>query len=511
MKKLMKLLFSRAFILGIPLILQAFAIVMIIWRFSSYFVYFYSIFTLLSLVALLRILSGRANPAYKIAWILPIMLFPIFGGAFYLMFGGNRLSKRMKRKMNAIQDKTLELLGQNETVVQDLESRDRSVSNLSRYIENYSFCPIYQNTATEFLTPGERMFERLLKELHKAEKFIFLEYFIIEQGGMWDTILEILAEKVKQGVDVRVIYDDVGCLLTLPYGYNKRLEKMGIKCCVFNPLVPILTFRINNRDHRKIAIIDGKTAFTGGINLADEYINAYERFGHWKDSAIICQGEAVWSFTVMFLSLWNYQRQTDEDYEQYRLPAHQAEAFPSDGFVQPFEDSPLDEEAIGETIYLNLIGKAERYIYIHTPYLILDNEMITALCSAAKRSVDVRIVTPHLGDKWFVHAVSRSNYQVLIESGVKIYEYTPGFIHSKTFAVDDELAVVGTINLDYRSLYLHFECGVWLYKTQSVLEVKADFEKTLAHCQSITLEDCRAVKGYRRVGRSILRVFAPLM
>lgn len=511
MKKLLRLLFSRVFIVGPPILLQAFALVMVIWRFSNYFVYFYAICTLLSVVALLRILSGKTNPAYKIAWIIPIMLFPIFGGLFYLLFGGNRLSKRMKRKMHAIQEKMIELLGQNEGIIQEIEVLDRSAANLSRYIENYSFCPVYQNTATQFLTPGERMFERLLEELKKAEKFIFLEYFIIEKGVMWDSILEVLVEKVKQGVDVRVIYDDVGCLLTLPYGYDKQLEKMGIKCCVFNPLIPLLTIRMNNRDHRKIAIIDGKTAFTGGINLADEYINAYERLGHWKDSAIILQGEAVWSFTVMFLSLWNYQRKIDDNYEQFRLPNVQAKSFPSEGYVQPFGDSPLDEESIGETIYLNLIGKAERYIYITTPYLILDNEMITALCSAAKRSVDVRIVTPHLGDRWFVHSVTRSNYNVLVESGVKIYEYTPGFIHSKTFVVDDERAVVGTINMDYRSLYLHFECGVWLYQTHSVLEVKEDFLSTLEQCQAVTVEDCRAVKWYKRLGRSILRVFAPMM
>jgi len=511
MKKLLGLLFSRVFIVGPLILLQVFALVMVIWRFSNYFVYFYAICTLLSVVALLRILSGKTNPAYKIAWIIPIMLFPIFGGLFYLLFGGNRLSKRMKRKMHAIQEKTVELLGQNEGVIQEIEILDQSAANLSRYIENYSFCTVYQNTATQFLTSGERMFERLLEELKKAEKFIFLEYFIIEKGIMWDSILEILVEKVKLGVDVRVIYDDVGCLLTLPYGYDKQLEKMGIKCFVFNPLIPLLTIRMNNRDHRKIAIIDGKTAFTGGINLADEYINAYEKLGHWKDSAIILQGEAVWSFTVMFLSLWNYQRKTDDNYEQFRLPTIQAEAFPSEGYVQPFGDSPLDEEAIGETIYLNLIGKAERYIYITTPYLILDNEMITALCSAAKRSVDVRIVTPHLGDRWFVHSVTRSNYNVLVESGVKIYEYTPGFIHSKTFAVDDEQAVVGTINMDYRSLYLHFECGVWLYQTHSVLEVKEDFLSTLEQCQAVTVEDCRAVKWYKRLGRSILRAFAPMM
>lgn len=511
MKKLIKLLFNRVTLVGAPILLQIFALVMVIWRFSNYFVYFYAICTLLSVVALLRILSGKTNPAYKIAWIIPIMLFPIFGGLFYLMFGGNKLSKRSKKKMSAIQEKMTESHGQNKEIVQEIQLRDISAANQSRYIESYSYCPVYQNTSSEYLTPGERMYERLLAELKKAERYIFLEYFIINKGLMWDAILDILVEKAGQGLDVRVLYDDVGCLMTLPYGYDKQLEKMGIKCCVFNPFIPVLSTRVNNRDHRKIAVIDGYTAFTGGINLADEYINAYEKYGHWKDSAILIQGDAVWSFTVMFLSLWSHQKRIDEDYEQYRPVAKPERSFASDGYVQPFSDSPLDDESIGETVYLNLISKAEQYIYINTPYLILDNVMTTALCSAAKRSVDVRIVTPHIPDKWYVHAVTRANYDVLVESGVKVYEYTPGFIHSKTIAVDDDLAVVGTINFDYRSLYLHFECGVWLFQTQSVLEVKEDFLKTLEQCESITKEYCRAVKWYKRLGRSVLRVFAPLM
>lgn len=355
------------------------------------------------------------------------------------------------------------------------------------------------------------MFERLLQELKKAERYIFLEYFIIEKGVMWDSILEILVEKAKQGVDVRVIYDDVGCLLTLPYNYDKQLSKMGIKCCVFNPFVPILSSHMNNRDHRKITVIDGCTAFTGGINLADEYINGYEKHGHWKDSAVMIKGDAVWSFAVMFLSLWNYQRKTEEDYEKFRPLAIETEKFAPLGYVQPFTDSPLDDESISETVYLNLISNAKRYVFINTPYLILDSEMTIALCSAAKRSVDVRIITPHVPDKWFVHSVTRANYEVLVESGVKIYEYIPGFNHAKSFAIDDEFGVVGTINLDYRSLYLHFECGVWLYQTKSILEVKEDFMKTLEQCQQITLEYCRSVKWYRRLGRLVLRAFAPLM
>lgn len=501
----------RVVFIALLLLLQIFALVTIIWRFSNYFIYFYIICTFLSIIALLYILNSKTDPAYKIAWVIPILLFPIFGGLFYLLFGRNKLSKRKKREMHAVNEKMTQLLVQNEVTLQSLEAQDLRAANLSRYIERYSFCPVHQNTCTEYLPIGEKMYERLMAELKKAEKFIFLEYFIIDEGFMWDSIVNVLEEKVKQGVDVRVIYDDVGSLFKLPYGYEKELEEKGIKCCVFNRLIPVLSIHMNNRDHRKIAVIDGKIAFTGGINLADEYINARDRFGHWKDTAIVIEGEAVWNFTVMFLSLWSYETETNEDYTQYKLPNEKALAYPTDGFVQPFGDSPLDDEPIGETIYLSLISQAQRYIYINTPYLILNNEMLSALCYAAKRSVDVRIVTPYRGDRWFVHSMTRSNYRVLVESGVKIYEYSPGFIHAKSIVVDDVNAVVGTINMDYRSLYLHFECGVYIYKTQSVLEVKKDYLETLEKCKLVTLEDCYRVRWYRRLARTILRIFAPLM
>lgn len=511
MRKLIRLLFSRVVLTGAAILAQVFAIVIVVWKFSNYFVYFYAACALLSLSAVLWIINGRSNPAYKLAWIIPIMLFPIFGGLFYLMFGGNKSSIRSIRKMQEISSKMREALQQDIETWQYLEQENREAANQTKYIEKYSSCPVYSGTTTEYLTPGERKFEKMLEELRKAERYIFLEYFIIQEGVMWNSILEILKEKAKQGVDVRVIYDDVGCLFTLPLGYEKKLERMGIKCCVFNPFIPVLSVRLNNRDHRKIAVIDGHTAFTGGINLADEYINVYEKHGYWKDASIVLYGDAVWSLTVMFLSLWSFLRRTDEDYEDFRPYPENIAAFKSDGYVQPFNDSPLDDEAVGESVYLNLIGKAERYIYINSPYLIPDNVMTTALCLAAKRGVDVRIVTPHIPDKWYVHAVSRSNYEILIESGVHIYEYTPGFMHSKTFAVDDTFAVVGTINLDYRSLFLHFECGVWLYNTKSVFEVKKDYLNTLKACQRVSLKDCRSIKWYRKLGRSVLKIFAPLM
>ncbi len=511
MQRLIRVLFSRAVLVGAAISIQAFALVIVIWRFSNYFIYFYAISALLSVLAVLWIIHGKSYPSYKLAWIVPIMLFPIFGGLFYMILGGDKSSKRNKRKMQEIGRQMKEYLVQEQQTLRYLEQEDRGAANQTKYIEGYSACPVYTNTTTEYLTPGEQKFKRMLEELKKAERYIFLEYYIIQEGVMWNAILEILKEKAKQGVDVRIIYDDVGCLLTLPFGYEKKLESVGIKCSVFNPLMPVLTVRLNTRDHRKIAVIDGHTAFTGGINLADEYINTYKKHGYWKDSAILIRGDAVWSFTVMFLTMWNFLRKTGESYEKFRAASRDTEHFASDGYVQPYADSPLDDEAVGEYVYLNLIGKAERYIYITTPYLILDNEMSTALCLAAKRGVDVRIITPHIPDKWYVHAVSRSNYEKLAESGVGIYEYLPGFIHGKTFVVDDMYAVIGTINLDYRSLYLHFECAAWLYKTKSVAAVKEDYLLTLEACRKITLADCRNIKWYRKLGRSILRILAPLM
>ncbi|SKC76792.1 cardiolipin synthase [Maledivibacter halophilus] len=512
MKFIKKFLFHRIVFLAIALIIQLLVLIGVILKFSDYFIFFYGGNILISIIAVLGIINNDMNPAYKIAWIIPIMLFPIFGGLFYIFFGGNKLDKRTKYKMKCIEDRTKEALPPQEFIIKEMESKDKTTANQSRYIQNYAYFPPYCNTLAEYLSIGEMKFERLKEELKKAEHYIFLEYFIINEGEMWNSILNILLEKVSEGVDVRVIYDDAGCLFTLPYRYDKKLEKMGIKCCVFNPLIPLLYPILNNRDHRKIAIIDGHTGFTGGINLADEYINRFEKYGYWKDSAIMIKGEAVWSMTVMFLSMWDYLRGIEEDFKQFKCDTALLDSLKDiDGYVQPFADSPLDDEAVGETVYLNLINKAEKYVYITTPYLIINNEMVTALSSAAKGGVDIRIITPYCADKWYVHAVTRSYYKILIESGVKIYEYTPGFIHSKTYVSDDEYGVVGTINMDYRSLYLHFECGVWMYNSSSIIEMKHDFLTTLKVCKEITMEDFKNIKWYKALGRSFLRVFAPLM
>ena len=511
MKFIRKFLFHRAAFIFFSLALQFLALIGVIIRFNDYFAYFYGGSILVSMVAVLWIINDKSNPAYKIAWIIPILIFPIFGGLFYIFFGRNKLNKRTKNSMKFIGDKTKEALISQQFILDEIGLHNENAANQSRYIQNYSYCPPIKNKFSEYIPMGEITYKRLLEELKKAEHYIFLEYYIIAEGIMWTSILDVLVEKASMGVDVRVIYDDAGCLITLPYRYDKKLEEMGIKCSIFNPLIPLLSTRLNNRDHRKIAIIDGLVGFTGGINLADEYINKIEKHGHWKDTAILLKGEAVWSLTVMFLSMWDYLRGIDEDFNQFKKYISFDKEAGRDGYVQPFADSPLDDEPVGEIIYQNLINKAIKYVYITTPYLIIDNEMIRALTSAAKGGVDIRIITPHCGDSWFVHEVTRSYYKILVESGVKIYEYTPGFIHSKTFVSDDEYGVVGTINMDFRSLYMHFECGVWMYNSSSVYDIKDDFLNTLKMCKEVTKENFKDIKWYEVLAGSLLRVFAPLM
>lgn len=499
------------FITGVLLAIQVALFVIMLAGFQEYFVYFYAICIVLSLLVVLYIVNDRSNPGYKIAWIILVLIVPVFGGLFYLLVSGSLMNRRVHKKMHVVEERIKAAAKADKEIIKELSYISEDAANEARYISRYAYSPLHKNTYTEYLPMGEIKFQKLIEELKKAEKFIFMEYFIIEEGIMWNSILEVLKEKASQGVDVRLIYDDMGCIMTLPYGYNRKLEAMGIKCCIFNPFKPVISSILNNRDHRKICVIDGHIGFTGGINLADEYINAYEKHGHWKDAALLIKGPAVWNLTSMFLSMWEYIKGVEEDYDLYKPEEEKLKAINSQGFVQPYCDNPLDNEPVGETVYLNLINKAKRYVYINTPYLIIDNEMVTSLCIAAKSGIDVRIVTPHIEDKWYAHMVTRAYYPVLLESGVKIYEYTPGFIHAKTFVVDDEYGVVGTVNLDYRSLYLHFECGAWLYKTESVLQIKEDYIKTLELCQEISLEECRKISLPVRFLRALLRVFAPLM
>ena len=509
MNVLLKRVVQRVILLVSSFILQIGVISFFLLKYSESFFDFYLASLTLSIIIVFIIINNKSNPSYKIAWIVPVMIFPIFGGLFYLLYGGNKLSTREKLKMVIQNIEMTNSLKQDDEIIKKIGDKSIYAKNQSEYILNYAKCPVYNNTETTYFKIGEEKFEALLRELKKAEKFIFLEYFNKKKRKMFNSIIEILEEKAKQGVDVRLIYDDVGCIVTLPHNYKNTLEAKGIKCRVFNPIKPFFTRRLNNRDHRKIVVIDGDVGFTGGINLADEYINEYEKHGYWKDAGIMLKGDAVWNLTVMFLSMWDYIDNKEEDYIKFKPSKNKY--YNSKGYVQPFDDSPLINEPIGETVYLNLINKAKDYIYINTPYLIIDNEMATALKIAAKSGVDIKIVTPYIPDKKFVHAVTKSYYESFIKDGIEIYEFTPGFMHAKTFVVDAEYGVVGSINLDFRSLYLHYECGVWLYKTESIKSMKDDYLETLKRCHKVTMEECKNTSSIRKVLRLIIRMFAPLL
>ncbi|MGN0682141.1 MAG: cardiolipin synthase [Oscillospiraceae bacterium] len=510
--KALKAIFNRTTICILGIIIQVSYLVFIFWTLGTIFTYSYVGFTVAAVIISLWIANSDMNPSYKIAWIIPILCFPIFGVMFYIFFGNNASGNRLRKRMIMYSHEEHLLLTQNEAIIEELKQNEIDAQRQANYLYSYGGYPIYSNTQITYFTCGEEKFAALVEELEKAERFIFLEYFIIQEGKMWNTILEILERKVAQGVDVRVVYDDIGSLMTLPYKYDQKLEEKGIKCRVFNKFKPVWSGTMNNRDHRKILVIDGHTAFNGGINLADEYINEYEKHGHWKDTAVMLKGEAVWSFTVMFLSMWNYLTGTKaSSYDHYMPRPEDIAPYKGTGYVIPFTDSPLDHEPVGENVYMNIINEARDYVYITTPYLIIDNEMTTALTLAAKGGVDVRIITPHIADKWFVHAVTRAHYKKLISLGVKIYEYTPGFIHAKNFVSDDKTAVVGTINLDFRSLYLHFECATWMYKTKCISDIKTDYLKTLEKCEEITLEKCQNVNIFVKLIRFFLRLFSPMM
>lgn len=468
------------------------------------------ILSAVSFFVALYILSKKDKGCFKLTWVFLILLFPLFGGLFYLISNFQASTRWFRKYVARTEDRAWEYLALPGTGYDQAAAAIPEHLPQISYLQNFAGFPIYTNTATQYLSPGERKWEALLRELEKAENYIFLEYFIVEEGTMWNSVLEILRRKAAQGVLVRVMYDDVGCFLTMPRDFPARLKEMGMECMVFNRFRPLLTATQNNRDHRKIASIDGKVAFTGGINLADEYINAYEKHGHWKDAAVMVEGKAAWSLTLFFLQMWSLCTRTAEDYAAYYPWTDAPCTVPSDGFVQPYADSPMDKENVGEHVYLQIINNAKSYLYINTPYLIIDDSMVSALTLAAKSGVDVRIVTPHRWDKWLVHMTTRSYYRELISAGVKIYEYSKGFIHSKTFVCDDCTATVGTTNLDFRSLYLHFECGVWMHGSKAVMEVKEDFLETLKICEEITEADCKCGL-VKTLFQDVLRVFAPLM
>lgn len=502
--------FLRRALIIATLVLQAWLLIDVILDLSRYSPVISAIHTLGSFAVAIYIASRKDKGAFKTSWIVLVLVLPLFGGTLYVLSNFQTASKKFGNEVKGAEEKTTHLFPLPGEHSAEARMEYPEYAAPIRYLQDFAGFPVYDQTTTQYYSPGEKMLEALLPELEKAEHYIFIETFILEEGKMWDSILNILYRKVQQGVTVRVLYDDVGSFLTLPQDYPKQLRALGIECMVFNPFKPFLTVKQNNRDHRKITIIDGKVAFTGGINLADEYINAVRKFGHWKDSAIMLRGHGAWSFTLMFLQMWQIVTHRDEDCLQWYPWADSPCPAPNDGYVQPYADSPMDTDNVGEHVYLQILNTAKDYVYINTPYLIVDDSMSSALCLAAKSGVDVRIITPHKWDKWVIHMTTRSYYRELIRSGVKIYEYTQGFNHAKTFVSDDAIATVGTTNLDFRSLYHHFECGTVIYGSNAVRQVKEDFLETLTICQPITEKDCQP-NLFLRVFQDVLRLFAPLM
>ncbi len=504
---------SRIAVTGLCLLIQIAWLILSILRLSAYSMWISLFFSLLSFAIVMYIVCKDDNPSYKIVWIILIMLSPILGAPLYLFAGNKKPSKSMHRRISSTKAKYICKLNGGEEVLEMIKNENPRTHSTFSYITRLSGYPVYTNTEAEYFPVGEEMFEAMKREIQKAEHFIFLEYFIINEGKMWNALLKLLVEKAESGVDVRIIYDDMGCVALLPPKYFKKLEALNpnIHVLAFNPVVPVLSLVMNNRDHRKIMVIDGFTGFNGGINLSDEYINEIHPYGHWKDTGVMLRGEAVMNLTEMFLEVWHTFRnnEKDEDLMKYAPSAYGGRAS-ADGYIQPFYDTPLDNEALSENLYIDILNQAEKYVYIFTPYLILDDNMKCALCLAAKRGVDVRIVTPGIPDKKAIFRLTRANYSPLLASGVRIFEYSPGFIHAKSFVCDDKTGVVGTINLDYRSLFLHFECGTLMYNSSAVLKLRDDHIETMKKSREITSDNFRSYyKG--TMFDAALRIIAPLL
>ena len=505
-KKLIGLALGRMPVTLLLIAIQIFWLIAFGLWLSRYAAWIHSAFTLVTFAAVAYLILKDENLSYKLTWIVVITVLPLFGGMMYLLFGNKRPSRRMRKRIESVEALRRELMEAQEAgVTAELDAR---MMGTSTYLTCRGPFPAYRNTDVVYFEVGEQLFERLLPDLEAAKSYIFMEYFILADGTVWDEISEILCRKAQEGVDVRIIYDDMGSISVLPHGLHAKMARAGIRVMAFNPFLPLVSLVMNHRDHRKITVIDGRVAYTGGINIADEYANRSVRFGHWKDTGLRLEGEAVRSFAVMFLNMWNAYCKTDADYAPY-LPA-MTDAPRAGGIVQPYCDSPLDEENLAENVYLDILAQAQRYVYIFTPYLIIDSEMQSALTLAAKRGVDVRIVTPGVPDKKMVYRLTRSYYAPLMRAGVRIYEYTPGFLHAKSFVCDDRMAVVGTVNMDYRSLFLHFECGALLMEHPVIGEIKQDALRTMAASREIWPKDSKKYSRSSLIDL-ILRILSPML
>ena len=506
----LKIVFSRTMITIVLLLVQMFWLLAGVRWLGEYSEMSFAVMVLISAALLVYIINKDEIPEFKLAWVIPICAAPVFGALLYLFIVGDWTNSELKKQLNKRRKETEKFLHTDEKTKNRMETADIHMANLSRYVEKEGGFPAYSNSSVTYFPMGEDKYNDLLKELEKAKEFIFLEYFIVERGKMWDSVLEILKNKVKEGVEVRFMYDGMCSILLLPYSYPDHLRAFGIKAKMFSPIKPLLSTAQNNRDHRKIVVIDGKTAYTGGINMADEYINEVVKYGHWKDAAIKVEGDAVKSFTLMFLQMWNVSEAGTEDYSRY-IKQDMEESAKGSGFVMPYGDGPATPENISATVYMDVVNRAVNYVHIMTPYFIVDNAMLDVLQYAARRGVDVKLIVPHIPDKKTIFAISRTYYPDLLGAGVKVYEYTPGFIHAKNFVSDDEKAIVGTVNLDYRSLYHHFECAAYMFRNEAVLDVERDFRKTLESCIEVDMAYYKKIPLFSRLKGRIFRLFGPLM
>lgn len=507
MNKILKFLTSRLFIISMLILIQILLIVLPTVFLSTVYVPVFFLFLVIDFLLVLAIVNRNYNPSFKIAWLIPVLCIPVGGALLYILFGRNHLNKKNTERLKNAVESSNGMIEADQELLAMIGEKNAHLKREASYIINNSRSNIYAFTETEFLNPGSLFFERLINDLAKAERFIFLEYFIIGDGEMWRKTLEILTEKAAAGVEIRLLYDDIGTINLLPADFPERMSGLGIKTAVFNPYKPSLDQFLNYRDHRKFAIIDGKIAFTGGINIADEYINRKKRFGFWEDSSVKLDGDAVKKVTALFLEMWYFTTQEKPDFKKY-LSSYQGK---NDGFVIPFSDEPLFQEMIHENAYINLINNAKKSVYICTPYLILDNNIENSLIRAAKSGIDVKIITPHHPDKKMVFEMTRSNYEVLIQNGVEIYEFTPGFMHTKMIIGDGLTAIVGTCNFDFRSFYLHFENGVWMYRSKAVKQAQDSFFKALSASERITPAFFENVPLKTQIIRSFLKIFSPLM
>ncbi len=509
MKRILNRIFSRMVMTCVLVALQVAVMIIGILGLQSYYPYLSAAFTILSFLMVMYLITKDTNPDIKLAWIVPILLFPVLGGLLYLFYGRVVIPKRLRKKLLKVKEQEIyENIYDNHQCCLD-ELACEPPYRLFHYVSKYGEVPLYKNTKVKYYAMGDDAWPDMLQDLREAENYIFMEYFIIAHGVMWNSVLEILKEKAAAGLDVRVMYDDIGSVFNVDKYYWKELESFGIKCISFNQVVPFLATIFNNRDHRKITVVDGKIAYTGGFNLADEYINKVTLHGVWKDDGVRLEGEGAWSFTVMFLQIWNSVRYVEGNYTNYRPDADFS--LYDDGYVQPYKTNPLASEVLGENIYIQMINDAKDYVYIFTPYLIVTNELMSAMKLSAKRGVDIRIVTPAIPDKKFIFRMTQTSYRPLIHAGVRIYQYTPGFIHSKCILADDNLASVGSINMDNRSFYHHFECGTLIYKSKALEDIKKDMLNTFEISEEIDYEWCKKNLSKITVIDAILRLLSPLL